>query len=78
MPAPVAPTTAPPQQPVPADTPLYDTQPRGVSAYLPAEVFITVLVIIVILIFGLRYGAPVATAGIKALLRLFQNTPPAP
>ncbi|MFD3549345.1 hypothetical protein ACFWUW_27730 [Streptomyces sp. NPDC058655] len=65
-------------QPTPAPTPQYDTQPPGVSAYLPADTLITILVITAVFTLGLRYGPAIATAAIKALLRLFQNTPPAP
>ncbi|MGI5359777.1 hypothetical protein ACQI4E_31405 [Streptomyces sp. CA-252508] len=53
---------------------MYDTQPPGVSAYLPTEALTTLLIIIAIFVLGLRYGPAVATAAIKALVRLFQNT----
>ncbi|MFJ6944112.1 hypothetical protein ACISU4_05555 [Streptomyces wuyuanensis] len=76
-PTPAAPPTPPAQQ-TGTPSPQYDTQPPGVSAYLPAEALITILVITAVFILGLRYGATVAAAAIKTLLRLFQNTPPAP
>ncbi|OEJ36529.1 hypothetical protein [Streptomyces agglomeratus] len=80
-----APTPATPQQATPATAtpqpgptePPYDTQPPGVSAYLPADALIIILIITAIFILALRYGPALAATGIKALLRLFQNTPPA-
>ncbi|WP_329202738.1 MULTISPECIES: hypothetical protein [unclassified Streptomyces] len=79
-PAAPAPTVPAAQQPAspPLPTPQYDTQPPGVSAYLPTDTLITILVITALFILSLRYGPTLATTGIKALLRLFQNTPPAP
>lgn len=73
-PNPVEPVTPAPQQPTP--TPLYDTQPPGVSAYLPVETLTTILIITAVFILGLRYGPALAATGIKALLRLFQSPPP--
>ncbi|MFD5102936.1 hypothetical protein [Streptomyces albidochromogenes] len=70
MPAPATPQAGPTE-------PAYDTQPPGVSAYLPAEALISILIITAIFILVLRYGPALATIGIKALLRLFENTPPA-
>ncbi|MGA5559320.1 hypothetical protein [Streptomyces lavendulocolor] len=75
-PVPAEPTATAPQPPAPG--PQYDTQPPGVSAYLPTEALTTILIIIAIFVLGLRYGPAVATAAIKALARLFQNTPPGP
>ncbi|MGA4803596.1 hypothetical protein [Streptomyces lavendulocolor] len=76
VPAPAEPTATAPQQPAPGSQ--YDTQPPGVSAYLPTDALITILVIIAIFILGLRYGPAVAKVAIRALARLFQNTPPGP
>ena len=75
QPAP-APAPAPaPESAVPAPAPpppQTDTQPPGVSAYLPPEAIITILTIITLLILGLRHGAAIAKTCINALLRLFQ------
>ncbi|MGI5485078.1 hypothetical protein [Streptomyces lavendofoliae] len=76
VPAPTEPTLTAPQPPAPG--PQYDTQPPGVSAYLPTDALITILVITATLVLGLRYGPAVATVAIKTLTRLFQNTPPGP
>ncbi|MBD9704657.1 hypothetical protein [Streptomyces caniscabiei] len=73
-PSPVEPAAPASQQPTP--TPLYDTQPPGVSAYLPVETLITILIIVAVFVLGLRYGPALASAGIKALLRIFQSPPP--
>lgn len=62
----------------PAPAPQMDTQPPGVSAYLPAEALITILVITAIFTLGLRFGPALAKTGIEGLLRLLRNTPPAP
>ena len=70
-PAAPSPTPPPPQPPPPASQPQTDTQPPGVSVYLPPEAIITLLTIITLLILGLRHGAAVARTCINALLRLF-------
>ncbi|WP_031080550.1 hypothetical protein [Streptomyces sp. NRRL S-118] len=75
-PAPAEPTATASQQPVPG--PQYDTQPPGVSAYLPTEALITILIIMAVFVLGLRCGPAIAAAAIKALTRIFQNTPPGP
>lgn len=72
--SPVEPAAPAPQQPTP--TPLYDTQPPGISAYLPVETLVTILVITAVFILGLRYGPALAAASIKALLHIFQSPPP--
>ncbi|MGW2585426.1 hypothetical protein ACWCYZ_29610 [Streptomyces virginiae] len=77
-PVPTATAPATPVQQPAAPAPPYDTQPPGVSAYLPAETLITILIITAVFILGLRYGPAVATAAIKALARFFQNPPPGP
>ncbi|MFD3514447.1 hypothetical protein [Streptomyces sp. NPDC058657] len=76
-PAPAAPPSAAPAPPAGPNEPVYDTQPPGVSAYLPAETLIVILTLTAVFILALRYGPALAAAGIKALIRLFQNTPPA-
>ncbi|MEU2490994.1 hypothetical protein [Streptomyces sp. NPDC007883] len=72
---PATPETAPGP---PAPAPQMDTQPPGVSAYLPAEALITILVIIAVFTLSLRFGPALAKTGIEGLLRLLRNTPPAP
>lgn len=72
QPAPAAPAPNP-ATPAPAPPPPQtDTQPPGVSAYLPPEAITTILTIITLLVLGLRHGAAIAKTCINALLRLFQ------
>ncbi|ROP44164.1 hypothetical protein [Streptomyces sp. PanSC9] len=90
----ITPSPEPPAQPVPSPTvvppspdlsaapaapgPPVDSQPPGVSAYLPTNAVITILVIVVAFVLSLRYGAAVAQSTVQGVLRLIRRTPPAP
>ncbi|MFF7206227.1 hypothetical protein [Streptomyces sp. NPDC008141] len=68
-PAPAPDSAVPAPAPPPPQT---DTQPPGVSAYLPPEAIIAILTMITLLILGLRHGAAIGRCCINALVRLFQ------
>ncbi|MEV7417691.1 hypothetical protein [Streptomyces sp. NPDC089919] len=77
-PAAALPAPGPPPPPGPLPGPPVDSQPPGVSAYLPAHDVITILVIIVAFVLSLRYGPAVAQSTVQGVLRLVRRTPPAP